>query len=80
MKNSIIGLRELRERVDAFISQVERGKSFIVMKRSKPVFKISPPDEEDEAWEAVVDFTKFYKDGIPTRQLLKKLQSLHGKS
>ena len=45
MKNSIIGLKELRENADTYISQVEKGKSFIVVRRSEPVFKISPPEE-----------------------------------
>lgn len=80
MKDAIIGLKELRENVDTFISQVEKGKSFIVLRRSKPVFKIAPPDEADELWETVVDFTEFYKDGIPARQLLRKLRSFNGRS
>ena len=80
MKNSIIGLKELRENTNSFISQVERGKSFIVVRRSRPIFKIAPPDETETMWETVVDFTEFYKDGIPARQLLKKLRSLNGKS
>lgn len=80
MKNSMIGLKELRENAEAYISAVGKGKSFIVMRRSKPVFKIAPPDESDTQWETVVDFTEFYKDGIPARQLLKKLRSFNGKS
>lgn len=79
MRN-IIGLKELRENADTFISQVKRGKSFMVVRRSKPIFRIVPPDETDGAWETVVDFTEVYKDGIPARQLLKKLRSLNGKS
>ncbi len=80
MKNSIIGLKELRENADAFISQVEKGRSFIVVRRSRPVFKIAPPDESDELWETVIDFTKFYRDGMPAGNLLKKLRTLNGKS
>ena len=80
MKNSIIGLKELRENADSYISQVEKGRSFIVVRRSKPVFKISQPDEGNDSWETAADFTKFYNGGIPARQLLKKLRSLNGKS
>lgn len=80
MKNLIIGLKELREHTDAFISEVEKGKSFIVVRRSKPVFKIAPPNESDTQWETVVDFTEFYKEGIPAGQLLKKLRSLNEKT
>ena len=80
MKTNIVGLKELRENADTYISQIERGKTFIVVRRSKPVFKIAPPDESDELWEPVIDFTEFYKEGIPASQLLKKLRSLNGKS
>lgn len=80
MKSSIVGLKELREKIDTFISQVEKGRSFIVVRRSKPVFKIAPPDESDTQWETVVDFTEFYNKGIPARLLLKKLRSFHEKS
>ncbi|MFY9461942.1 MAG: type II toxin-antitoxin system prevent-host-death family antitoxin [Candidatus Sungiibacteriota bacterium] len=76
MKN-LIGLKELRENVDTYVSEVQKGKSFIVMRRSRPIFRITPPDDADELWETVIDFTEFYKDGIPARQLLKKLRSLN---
>ena len=79
MKN-LIGLKELRENVDTYISEVQKGKSFIVVRRSKPIFRIAPPDDADELWETVVDFTEFYKNGVPVRQLLKKLRSLNEKS
>ena len=79
MKN-LVGLKELRENVDTYISEVKKGKSFIVVRRSKPIFKIAPADEADELWETVIDFTGFYQDGIPARQLLRKLRSLHGRS
>ncbi|OGZ29680.1 MAG: hypothetical protein A2931_01250 [Candidatus Niyogibacteria bacterium RIFCSPLOWO2_01_FULL_45_48] len=74
--NKLIGLKELRKNADVYISEVEKGKSFIVVKRSKPVFKITPPDEDDGAWETVVNFTDFYKDGISAKQLLKRIGSL----
>jgi len=78
---NLIGLKELRERVDVYIGQIKRGKSFLVVRRSEPVFRISPPDEGDaDLWETVVDFTQFYQNGIPARTLLKKLRSLNGGS
>lgn len=77
---NLVGLKELRENVDTYVSEVRKGKSFIVVRRSKPVFKIVPPDDADELWETVVDFTRFYKDGIPAQQLLKRLRSFHERS
>ncbi|MDP3772184.1 MAG: hypothetical protein Q8Q94_02315 [bacterium] len=70
--DNLIGLKELREDVSAYISEVKKGKSFIVVRRSKPVFKISPPDAED-LWESLVDFTKVKKGGVPLNELLSRL-------
>ena len=78
--HNLIGLKELREKVDTYINEIQKGKSFIVMRRSKPIFKLVPPDESAEMWETVVHFTKFYKNGIPARQLLKSLKVLDEKS
>ena len=61
MKNTIVGLKELRENIDKYISQVEKGDSFTVMRKSKPVFKISPLGESD-MWETIADFTKIKMD------------------
>lgn len=72
MVKNIVGLKELRENVEEYISQVEKGRSFIVVKKSKPVFRISSPTEED-AWETVVDFTKIKKGGVPISKILSRL-------
>lgn len=71
---AVIGLKELRQDTENYISQVESGKSFIVMRRSRPIFKIVPPeDADDTAWETVVDFTKLRKGGVALAELLKRL-------
>jgi prevent-host-death family protein len=72
MKKSIVGLKELRENVESYISKVRKGESFLVVRRSKPVFRISPPESEDE-WEEAVDFTKIKKGGVPLADLLARL-------
>ncbi len=76
MKNynhSIVGLKELRENIDTYINAVEKGKSFVVVRKSKPVFKISSPQEADELWEQIIDFTKIKKGGIAINRLLARL-------
>ena len=74
MKNSaIVGLKELRENIETYISKVREGDSFIVVKKSKPVFKISPADDDQELWESVIDFTKIKKGGVPIADLLSRL-------
>lgn len=76
MKNlthSIVGLKELRENINTYISAVERGRSFVVVRKSKPVFKISSLTEAEELWESLIDFTKIKKGGIGINQLLSRL-------
>ncbi len=76
MKNTIVGLKELRQNIENYITQVKKGKSFIVVRRSKPVLKISSPEEE-ELWESVVDFTRINKNGVDARRILKELRKLN---
>ena len=71
---NIIGLRELRENVAVYAAQVAKGKSFVVVKQSKPLFKISPVDEE-ENWETVIDFTKIKKGGVPIEEIVAAISN-----
>jgi len=47
----IIGLKEFRNKIDVVIKHVNQGYSFVVFRRSKPVFEVHPVD--DEAWEDI---------------------------
>ena len=70
----IIGLKELREIMGTYISKVEKGKSFTVVRRSRPVFRLMPVDEwgDEGTWETVLDFRK--EGGIPIKKLIKALE------
>ena len=70
MKN-VVGLKEFRKNVDIWIKHVKHGNSLVVMKRSEPVFKISPVSEGD--WEEIIDFTKIKKGGVNIKQILTRL-------
>lgn len=70
--DNIVNLKELRENMAKYAKRVEQGDSFIVMKRSKPLFRISPVNEE--GWETVIDFTQFKKGGISAVELLARLK------
>lgn len=77
--NHLVNLKDLRENVSAYADRVAKGDSFIVMRRSKPLFKISPV--ADQGWETIIDFTQFKKDGISASELLTRMQSLsYGRS
>ncbi|MCX6714071.1 MAG: hypothetical protein NTV48_03150 [Candidatus Vogelbacteria bacterium] len=69
----IIGLKDLRENTDTYLAQIKKGHSFLVMRRSEPVFRISPADESGEVWERVIDFTKIKKGGVALDQILARL-------
>jgi len=71
---NLVKLKDLRENVAEYSNRVAKGESFIIMKRSRPLFRISPVDEE--GWETVVDFTQFRKGGIPASELLEKLKGV----
>ncbi len=73
--DSIIGLKELREDVSKFERRVKRGETFVVTRRSKPLFRIVSPDDEG-GWETVVDFTKFRKGGMPVEEVIARLKAL----
>ena len=71
--DKIIGLRDLRENLPAYAEEVSRGASCVVVKKSKPLFRISPIEEDESIWEEVIDFTKIRKGGIGITELLSKL-------
>lgn len=73
MKNKIIGLKELREKTEVYISGIQKGQSYIVVRKSRPIFKLSPIDEESENWESAIDFTKIKKGGISIKDLISRL-------
>ncbi len=74
---NIIGLKELRENVASYAKKVGKGESFIVCRRSRPLFRISSVDHEDESdWKTFIDFTKYRKGGIPAQELLKIMKAM----
>ena len=70
---NIIGLKELRENINTYISQVEKGQSFVVVRKSKPVFRLSPLQDESGQWENVIDFTKIKKGGVSIDDILSRI-------
>jgi antitoxin (DNA-binding transcriptional repressor) of toxin-antitoxin stability system len=75
---NIIGLKEFRENVVAYANKAEKGESFIVCRRSRPLFRISSVEDEDDekGWKKFIDFTKYRKGGIPAQELLEIMKSM----
>ena len=72
----LIGVKELLENLEKYITRVKRGESFVVVKKSKPVFKMVPSESEEE-WETVADFTKINNNGISAHTVIKELRKLN---
>ncbi|MCX6068476.1 MAG: type II toxin-antitoxin system prevent-host-death family antitoxin [Chloroflexi bacterium] len=67
--SNIIALKEFRLNAQKYIDASEKGHSFIVVKRSRPVFRIEPIAEQ---WETIADFSDI--GGIPINKFLKALR------
>ena len=70
-KNNIIALKEFRLNAQKYIDASEKGHSFIVVKRSHPVFRIEPMGEQ---WETITDFSSLSGGGISAKKLLGALR------
>ena len=77
-KSSIVGLKELRTDMEHYIARVDRGESFTVVRRSQPIFRLTPVDDE-AGWETIVDFTEVRPRGVPAQKVLDVLRSIREK-
>lgn len=84
-KDSIIGLKELRDDTDKYIRAVGKGKRFTVFRHSKPVFAIVPASEveydldelDGSGWKSVVRFPN--KENIILDNVVSALERhIHG--
>lgn len=62
--------------MEKYISEVEKGRSFVVVKKSKPAFKMVPVDEwgDEGVWKTLVDFSDMPGGGMPAEDFIKILQ------
>ena len=70
-KDTIIALKEFRLNAQKYIDASSKGHSFIVVKRSHPVFRIEPVKEQ---WETIADFSALSGGGISAKKLLRTLR------
>jgi antitoxin (DNA-binding transcriptional repressor) of toxin-antitoxin stability system len=71
--DKFIGLKELRQNMDKYAKRVKRGETLVVLRRSIPLFKISPIEDKEEDWEEVIDFTKIKKGGVDIKDILSRI-------
>ena len=78
-RHHTVGLKELRTNLGTYLTRIHKGETFTVMRRSEPVFKIVPVDEEEQ-WETVVDCASMDKRGMSARDILKMLKQIDAKA
>ncbi len=77
-KVKTVGLKELRENMEKYISRVNKGESITVLRRNEPIFRLTPVDEEEMGWETVIDFTEINPRGVSGKEILKRLKKING--
>ncbi len=83
--STLISIKEFRETLSNVADAVAQGESFLVMRHSRPAFKVEPLEEEEEAldmpgWKTIADFTEGgKKKGISAKKLLKAMQEFEKK-
>ena len=72
--NNIIPFKDFRVNAEKYIKAIEKGMSFVVVKRSKAIFRLEPMGE---TWENLIDFTDGGKTkGIKADKLISILEKL----
>lgn len=77
---SSLSIKQFRNTLSSVADRVEKGETFIIIRHSKPAFKIIPFDAVDDGsdWETVIDFTNSgKKKGVKIQDALKVLRRLN---
>jgi antitoxin (DNA-binding transcriptional repressor) of toxin-antitoxin stability system len=54
---TIIGLKELREQTESVAERISHGETFMVVKRSKPIFRLMPVTDAATAKDELTAWT-----------------------
>lgn len=67
--------------MEKYVGEVGKGKSFTVVRRSKPAFRMVPVDEwgDEGTWETVLDLTKGRDKKISAEELLGAIREYDGR-
>jgi antitoxin (DNA-binding transcriptional repressor) of toxin-antitoxin stability system len=71
LKEQIVPFKEFRLNAAKYIALLEKGQSFLIMKRSRPIFRLEPVEE---VWETIGDFTTMPNGGVPVKDLIKAME------
>ena len=70
-KEQIVPFKEFRLNALKYITALEKGQSFLVIKRSRPVFRLEPIGD---VWETIGDFSSLRGGGVSAKKLLNALK------
>jgi antitoxin (DNA-binding transcriptional repressor) of toxin-antitoxin stability system len=70
-QEQVIGLKEFRLDTEKYIEEINKGNNFLVVKRSKPVFRLEPVKQE---WETIGSFVDTKSSGVKAEKLLAALK------
>ncbi len=75
MQPNVVGLRELRESMDSYVNRVSKGESFLVLRKSRPVFKMEPVDEwgDEGSWD-MLDLRDKNGNGMPFGEFVEMVK------
>jgi antitoxin (DNA-binding transcriptional repressor) of toxin-antitoxin stability system len=83
---TIIKSRDLRDNMQQVADAVAKGRSFLVMKQSKPLFRITKAHKIDEWGDEILpgdvnfDFRdRKHPNGVPMDEFLRKLRDFNAK-
>ena len=75
-----IAIKDFRNNISSIADKVQKGQEFIVLRHSKPAFKVvqvDVDDDDDGSWETLIDFTDGGKKrGVPVEDVLKAFKRL----
>jgi len=74
-EEQIVPFKDFRLNSQKYINAVGRGESFLVMKRSRPIFRMEPVRER---WESL-DLRDKKGNGMPAEKFLKILRAYNKK-
>lgn len=68
-----MSLKDFRIKLSQYTKTIEEDhKSLLVLRKSKPVFRVVPIDHED--WATIADFTEISQTGAPVQKVLAALK------
>jgi prevent-host-death family protein len=70
-----VKIDDLHEKIDTMISMVEKGETFIITKKGKPIAEILPLKDKDRKWKRKIEKITL-PEGISTQSYIEEERNL----